>query len=231
MRQKINSISHWFRLPVVCIFCGSYFKGNESICIDCCALLTPIQFSCQLCCLPLVDDKFLLCGHCIRQKPAFDAVYCHYHYDAFLRYILHEYKYNNALYLRTFIVKRMLDALPVNFSSQCLVPVPIHTSKLKQRGFNQAVLLAKLLGNYLNIPVNISLCRKIKPTPSQVTLNRKQRRNNVKNTFLATCAPYEHITLVDDLLTTGATTNELAKIIKQQGVKKVDVWCLARTPN
>lgn len=231
VRQKIVSIPQWLRLPAVCVLCNQYHSGVYAVCSPCTSLLLPIKHPCSICSLPLTDEKFLQCGFCIKSKPAFDRVFCHYYFEEPLRTLLHEFKYYKGLYLRTFMVKLMLDALPDKPTLGCLVPVPLHASRIRQRGFNQAAELTKLLAKSLKIPFDLTLCKKIINTPSQVSLNRQQRHQNLKKAFTNQSSHYSHITLVDDLLTTGSTSNELAKSLKLQGVQRVDVWCLARAVN
>lgn len=223
-------LSQWLRLPAACILCGVYHKNQEAVCNLCASLLSPINFACNCCRLPLPDNTFLLCGNCIKQPPSFDTVLCNYYFDDIFRYLLHKYKYEKALFLRYFFVKKMLEALPSNYSSQCLVPIPLHPLRLRERGFNQAVELAKLLALSINKPVNLNLCSKNKFTHSQTKLNRKERIQNLKNTFTTKPTSFEHITLIDDLVTTGATAQAIANEFKKQGVKRVDIWCIARTP-
>lgn len=105
----------------------------------------------------------------------------------------------------------------------------MHPKRLKQRGFNQAVVLAKLLANTLNIPYDYTCCQKTINTAPQASLDGKQRQKNLHNAFNVSSVPYQHVVLIDDLLTTGATANELALTLKKNGVQRVDIWCCART--
>lgn len=105
----------------------------------------------------------------------------------------------------------------------------MHPTRLKQRGFNQAAILAKLLARKLNLPYDVTSCQKIINTAPQASLDGKRRQTNIRKTFQCMPLPYEHVIIIDDLLTTGCTANELALTIKKTGVKKVDVWCCART--
>lgn len=229
MRQKIASITQMLRLPSVCVLCHHYHYQSFAVCLSCIDLFKPIGPACRYCALPLPDDKFLVCGHCLKEKPAFDQTFAAYIFEEPLRTLLHDFKYYGALYLRSVLVKLMLDALPARgFTSECLVPVPLHSKRIRQRGFNQAAELCKVLGKKLNISYDLNLCKKIIHTPSQASLDSKQRRRNMRQAFQSKPSNYQHITLVDDLLTTGSTANELARIFKKQGVARVDLWCCAR---
>lgn len=230
MHYKKNSITHLLRLPSVCVVCYKYHQNSYAVCQNCLSLLQPLGAACQYCALPLLDNSFLVCGRCVKLKPAFDKIFVLYRFEEPLRTLLHEYKYKGALYLRKLLVQLMLDALPPEgLNTQCLIPVPLHYKKLRERGFNQAAEFSKMLAGLLKIPCELTLCKKVLNTPAQVSLNGDKRRQNLRHAFQIKSHPYQHITLVDDLLTTGSTVNELAMLFKQQGVTRVDVWCCART--
>lgn len=228
MYQKIKSITQQWRLPAVCAVCSHNHSGFFAVCSFCEQLLTPLGPCCDYCRQPLTDAAFPVCGHCIKKRPGFDAVLTAYRFNGLLRSLLHDYKYRQALYLRSFLVKLMKNALPENYRSECLIPVPLHALRLRQRGFNQTAELAKILATELAIPCSLLHCQKIINTPTQAGLSGRQRRNNLKQSFRIRPMPYAHVTLVDDLLTTGSTASELAHCLKQQGVQRVDVLCCAR---
>lgn len=230
MRQKIKSITQWLRLPTVCVLCGDYHHGTFAVCTECQLFFAPINNPCRYCSLPLANADFLVCGQCIKKPPYFDSVISYYRFEEPLRTLLHDFKYKKALYLRSFLAQLMINAFQSKiFKPDCLVPIPLHPQRLRERGFNQAAELAKLLAKQLNFPCNTRLCQKIINTPPQVGLNHKQRRKNLRHSFTVRANNYQHIILIDDLLTTGSTANEVARILKQQGVKRVDLWCCART--
>lgn len=112
---------------------------------------------------------------------------------------------------------------------QCLIPVPLHPARLKQRGYNQTVVLTKLLAKKLYLPYDLKSCQKTKNTPAQASLEKTKRYSNLHQAFKVRTLPYSHVVLVDDLLTTGSTANELALALKKTGIARVDIWCCART--
>nr|WP_238583755.1 ComF family protein [Legionella jamestowniensis] len=229
MHRKRNSITQLLRLPSACVICHKYHREACAVCQECLSLFQPLGPACQYCAFPLFDDSYLVCGRCLKQKPAFDKTLVIYRFEEPLRTLLHEYKYNGALYLRKLFVKLMMDALPSEgLHTQCLIPVPLHYKRLRERGFNQAAEFSKRLASILNLPCELNLCRKVLHTPAQMGLNSEKRRHNLHRAFQIKQPSYQHITLIDDLLTTGSTVNELAKLFKQQGVTRVDVWCCAR---
>ena len=232
MRHKIASISQRLRLPCICVLCNQYHCKQRAVCAACQAYIKPIGIACRYCALPLPNSDFLICGHCCKKKPNVDHVIAACHYEEPLRTLLHEFKYHEGLYLGSFLADLIIKALPkLAIQTECLIPVPMHPLRLRQRGFNQALELVKQLSKNLELPYNISNCAKITNTAPQASLNAKQRRQNLRHAFQIKPLPYQHITLVDDLLTTGSTVNELANALKQQGVAHVDVWCCARVTN
>ena len=229
MRQKKTSISQWLRLPSICALCNQYHRDYHAICHACSTLLVPIGPACYHCALPLPDSDFWLCGHCSKKKPAHDQVIAAYHFEEPLRSLLHEFKYHEGLYLCSFLATLIANAIPsAAYKTQCLIPVPLHPTRLRQRGFNQAAELAKYLGHQLKLPYDLVICKKTINTVPQAGLNANQRQRNLQGAFHVTPLPYQHVTLIDDLFTTGSTVHELAKTLKKQGVERVDVWCCAR---
>ncbi len=232
MRHKINSIAQKLRLPAICGLCNQYYRSPLAICNECLALITPLGPACRQCAMPLPDDNHLLCGHCCQKKPWIDTVITAWRYEEPLRSLLHEFKYREGLHLVTLLSTLMMHALPAGgYTTECLVPVPMHPKRLRQRGFNQAAELTKHLGRRLAVPYELTLCKKIINTTPQAGLNAAERRRNLQRVFQANPGNYRHITLVDDLLTTGSTANELARVLKQHGVERVDLWCCARVAN
>ncbi len=232
MRQKLLSITQTLRLPSICTLCNQFHKNSLAVCTACVEYIQPLGFACRCCAYPLPDEGYMVCGQCIKKPPAFDNALVHYIFEEPLRSLLHQFKYHNGLYLTSFLGQLMLQAVQKqDVTAQCLIPVPMHPRRLKQRGFNQAVVLAKFLAKKLNLTYDLSSCQKIINTAPQVSLDSEQRKKNLRNAFRVTPLPYQHVVLIDDLLTTGSTANELARAIKKTGVKRVDVWCCARTIN
>jgi ComF family protein len=231
VRHQKFSIPQILRLPSVCYVCNQYHRDYSAVCLSCTQLFSRLEHICHYCALPLPDNNFLACGQCSKEKPSFDCTLTAYRFEEPLRTLLHEYKYKSALFLRNILAQLMMDALPESGTlSQCLIPIPLHSTRLKERGFNQAAELSKLLAKYLNIPCELTACKKIRNTTPQVNLSGKERRQNLRGAFEVHSLPYQHITLVDDLFTTGSTVQEISRLFKKQGVKRVDVWCCARAP-
>ena len=230
MRQKLFSITQRFALPSICALCNQFHNGPLAVCAFCTQLIRPLGPSCQYCAHPLADNVHLICGSCIKKKPHFDRAFIPYIFEEPLRGLLHQFKYTKGLYLSTFLSHLMLQSSKcMTQKPECLIPVPIHPIRLRQRGFNQAAILTKLLAKQLQIPYDFNSCQKIMNTAPQASLNKEQRQKNLRHVFHTRAMPYQHVMLVDDLMTTGSTANELALTLKKSGLRQVDIWCCART--
>jgi ComF family protein len=154
--------------------------------------------------------------------------------NPFILQVIHRYKYNHALYFEPFLADLLIrQAVPVLQNEQwdLIVPVPLHPAKEREREFNQAERLARHLGRAAKIPVNIKLLRRIKPTETQTQLNRPEREANMQGAFAPRSSEKltgKKIIVLDDVLTTGATTSACARILRKSGASDICVWTLAR---
>jgi len=130
------------------------------------------------------------------------------------------------------LAERLGDKLVQNVITlpDCLVAMPLHPERLKERGFNQSLQLARHIGKQLKLPVLISACQRVRDTPSQSTLPWKGRRKNMRKAFVCTSeVAGKHVAVVDDVMTTGATLNEFAHALLEAGATEVSAWVVART--
>lgn len=229
MRQKLLSIAQSLRLPTICTLCNQFHNGPFAVCAFCTTFIAPLGSACYHCAYPLPAGEYLICGQCIRKPPYFDQSIIGYVFTEPLRSLLHEFKYHHGFYLAPFLAQLMVAKIQnTQHMPECLIPVPMHPQRIKQRGFNQAAILTKLLSKKLHIPYDVMSCKKIRNTVPQASLDGEQRQKNLSNAFTTNSLPYQHVAIIDDLLTTGSTLNELALILKRTGVSRVDVWCCAR---
>lgn len=134
-----------------------------------------------------------------------------------------------AQMLGQFLQHRFDEGLP---RPDCLLPVPLAKKRLRQRGYNQAAMLAHWLGTSLNLPVNEQLLKRTKETPAQQGLNAKARKRNLRGAFTLLNAEQvqgRHVALIDDVLTTASTADAISRLLIEAGARRVDVYCLART--
>lgn len=218
-------------LPPVCLICGDHAQAGLDCCAGCEQELAVNAPGCRQCALPL-STPVAHCGRCSRRPPAFERSFAAFHYDSVVESLIHRFKFRRHLAAGKALASlaaRRFAAVSVP-RPQALVPVPLHWRRRLGRGFNQSELLARDLSSALGgIPVSDVLVRR-RATPAQLGLPAAHRRGNVRGAFsvrLPGCTP-EHLALVDDVMTTGATLEACALVLRRAGVARVDVWVIAR---
>lgn len=178
----------------------------------------------------LVSTKGVLCGHCLSAPPAFDATHAIFHYGYPVDAVLQKYKYGNALTIAELFGKLLSKHRQACEMPDLLLPMPLHPKRLKERGFNQALEIARIVARELRIPMDTGMSKRIKFSAPQATLPLKQRVKNMRNAFI--CQPGlqgKKVALLDDVMTTGASLNALAAAVKKAGAVRVECWVIART--
>jgi ComF family protein len=166
-----------------------------------------------------------LCGPCRRGDHAFDFARSLFLFNDPMRGILHHFKYSGRVSLARPLGQRLRDHMQrEGFTGKMALPVPLHRKRERERGFNQAELLARQLG----LTLVRDLLRRRKNTPSQTGLSRSQRALNLSAAFEVRRTPPECVIVVDDVYTTGATLHEIAKTLKRAGTSRVEVLTVAR---
>jgi len=178
-----------------------------------------------------------VCGSCLKKPPPFDSLYTPYLYQDGIRELLLSLKFNQKLsharLLGGMMAASLADYLAVSGERpDAIVPVPLHPKRERERGYNQALELLRLVAKRNNISVNHRLVVRRAATSKQTNLSADERRRNLKGAFVIRegVAVPPHLAIFDDVVTTGATVTELAKSLKQAGAKRVDVWAVARVP-
>jgi ComF family protein len=213
-------------LPAVCVLCGSS-TGGASLCAPCAASLPLLPSArCRICALPLTTGK--TCGTCLDHPPTFDAVFAVYAYAFPVDALVHALKYRGNLAIAPILADALAAAtLP---RVDALIPAPLAAGRLRERGFNQAYELARIVARRLNVPVLAQACRKVTDTAPQAALPWKERARNVRATFVCDAnLTGLRVAVVDDVMTSGATVNELARNLKRAGAAHVSAWVVART--
>jgi ComF family protein len=226
-------------LPPLCHICHDFIPnaGTLHICTICRERL-PLVASpfCPTCGIPFVGvGGNHRCGACLTNPPHFDAARAPFLYEGAVRELIHSFKYNRRTYLRSPLARMSLDGLSefiVENAPHCVVPVPLHRSRLRQRGFNQAVLLGAVLSRHFALPLLVDVLVRTRQTEPQIELAAVERRLNVKGAF-AVARPDlvagKRILLLDDVMTTGSTMDECAKELKKAGADVVIAATVART--
>ena len=220
-----------------CLLCDLPADTAYALCGACQDELPWLGAQCSVCALPL-PAAGLTCAHCLRRAPSFARVEAPWRYafpvDALITRFKHQGAWPLGRLLGGLLAEHLrhayLEGLP---RPELLLPVPLAAPRLRQRGFNQAALLARWLGGSLRIAVDDDLLRRPRDTAAQQALDAAARKRNLRSAF-ALADPRRvagrHLALVDDVLTTGATAEALARLLRQAGAARVDVYCLARTP-
>ena len=175
-----------------------------------------------------------LCGKCLEQRPYFSLARAVAAYEKVIMEAVHRFKYGRDLSTGSILSSFMADFQFPGFDYRnysLIVPVPLHIKKLRERGFNQSVILAQALKKKWQISLNYFLLKRSKFTLTQTGLDKEEREKNIKGAFEVTSAKNvkdKNIILVDDVYTTGATLNECAKTLRKAGAKDVAVLTLAR---
>lgn len=187
---------------------------------------------CSRCAVPMPVDSGGVCGECLKQPPPFECVHSPFVYAQPMRWLIAQFKFNHKLYLG-----EALGELFSNFIReqsrltwpQAIVPVPLHPRRLRERGFNQAEVLARAVSRQLSLKTDAGVCCRSQYGEPQTRLAAKQRRLQVGKAFeCSDIVKYQSIAIIDDVVTTGSTVAALTRELKRHGVERVQVWSLAR---
>jgi ComF family protein len=228
-----KALSAWL-WPPRCVLCGQAGQPGLDLCAGCEADLPINDAACSQCAEPLAGaiGRSLLCGACLRRMPPFQccaAFRYAYPVDRLIQGLKYRRRLAYGRVLGQLLARRLMTrdgALP-----QLIVPVPLGTRRYRERGYNQARELALPIHHALGLPLRSDLIVRRRETLEQAALDRKQRRKNIRDAFALTGAlPSRHIAIVDDVVTTGSTVTELAKLLRRAGAERVEVWAVARAP-
>ncbi len=218
--------------PQSCLVCNQPTQRSLALCDSCEQELPYNRECCLVCGIPLPGADNLYCANCQSNMPSYDVSHIPLLYREPVNHWIQHFKFNSDLVKAKALSDLFCSSLHKHgFSSfDALIPVPLHPSRIRKRGFNQALWLAKQISQLTGIPVNNRLVRRHKKTRPQHELKHRQRLNNLKGAFrLADRCHYKKVIIIDDVVTTGTTVNEIAYLLKSQGVDSVHVWAIAKT--
>lgn len=197
------------------------------------------------------------CGRCLRHPPPLTAVHAAFVYGPPLDRLLPRLKFHDDLAAGRLLARLMAESLmdrcvagasahagQAGFDGasarpwpQAVIPLPLHRRRLRQRGYDQALELARPLARALALPLRTDLLQRVRETAPQSRLDAPARRKNLRGAFMATSAsakpapePLSHVALIDDVMTTGATLHAAAAALRRAGIERVDAWVCARVP-
>lgn len=218
--------------PSHCYLCDSINNHPEiAICEACISELPYKNQYCSRCALPIETDDSPVCGNCISNPPSYDILLSPFEYQFPIDKFITELKFRKKLYnaatlghLFTQYIKAQAKPLP-----DCIIPVPLHPKRLQQRGYNQALEIARSISKNLKIPIDRQLCQRVINTEPQSDLTADERQKNIKNAFkINQQRHYKHVVIFDDVVTTGQTVEVLAALLREHNIKIIQVWSIAR---
>ena len=224
---------HETLFPPVCVLCGDPGEGLD-LCPGCRADLPWTRSVCLRCGLPLSTPSNV-CARCQRHPLPYDRMFAALSYEPPVDHLIVSLKFHsrlaNARLLGELLADHLLtreDPLP-----ELILPVPLHPRRLRTRGYNQAMELARPLARRLGLPIAPTLCRRVRATVAQSSiLDVKTRKDNVRGAFVVTAESRiagRRVAILDDVVTSGSTVEALAHVLHSAGVREIEVWAVART--
>ena len=212
-------------MPQACLLCAAQSR-HTLLCEDCDRGLPRLPASrCATCALPIPDGD--ICGACLDHAPQYDRVTAVFAYDFPVDALIRAFKYSGNLAVATFLG----DALGKSLAEHAdfIIPMPLSAQRVRERGFNQSLEIARCVSRMTGIPVLNNACRKVVETRPQAALPWKERAKNVRGAFVCDAdLGGKRVAVIDDVMTTGATLNELAKNLRLAGAAHISGWLVAR---
>ncbi|MDR2195414.1 MAG: ComF family protein [Gallionellaceae bacterium] len=209
-----------------CLLCGEF--SRDGVWCDACSASLPRLNApcCPQCALPTPLDEY--CGNCLKRPPHFDHTLAAFAYAFPIDKLVQALKYNEHLLLANALADELAQRIEI--LPDCIVPMPLHSARLRERGFNPSAELAKRLAAKTGTPLLLHASHRVRATLPQAALTWKARRGNVRQAFDCTAeVAGKHVAIVDDVMTSGASLNELARALRRAGAREVSAWVVART--
>ena len=218
-------------LPPTCLLCGAAGAAGLDLCAGCLCDL-PRNFSaCPRCATPLPPGGTGPCAHCRAQPPDFDRAFVPFRYQPPVDFLITRLKFGGRLTCARLLGELFAAALTERGDPppDCIAPVPLHPRRLRERGFNQALELARVAARRFGIPLWINGLRRVRHTVPQTQLDARQRQINPLGAFaLAAPPPGTRVALMDDVVTTGSTVAECARVLRAGGATEIEIWAIGR---
>jgi ComF family protein len=214
-----------------CLLCGQGDEG-EILCRRCAEDLPRLSSPrCPRCALPTALGE--PCGRCLAHPPHYDRTFAAFSYGFPLDKLIQSFKYGHRLALAAYLgreLARLASSSAGEWAADLIVPLPLHPIRLRERGFNQALELARPVAAALGLSLDPHACARIRYTPAQAGLPWKKRVENIRHAFhCAHALTGRRILLIDDVMTTGASLDECARTLKRHGAAEVSLLVVART--
>jgi ComF family protein len=229
IQARFHRLASQLLNPALCLGCEHALEPGHYFCVNCITELKRLENPCILCGLEN-QTSGNLCAACLYDPPRWQKLVAPLKYQGLARDLLIQFKFSESLHLATSLLNAVIDPFIVDKPfPEVLLPVPLHRNRLLDRGYNQAFEIARIMSNWLDIPVDTSALRRIRDTDSQSGLSAYKREKNILKAFsYQPSKSYSHVAVVDDIITTGSTANEITKTLHRGGVEYVQIWGLAR---
>jgi len=217
--------------PPVCLLCAAAGTKGRDLCGACLLELPRNEPACWRCGAPLTALGGEPCGQCQRHAPAFTATVAPYLYRWPMNKLVQTLKFSQGLAEGRLLGVLLAAAVSAAEKPDVIVPMPLHPERLRERGFNQAMEIARPVSRSLGIPLSTNILHRVLQTAPQTELKGSARVANVRGAFQATARRTPpRVALIDDVITTGATVDEAARSLRRAGAREVTIWAVARTP-
>ena len=230
--MSLLNIHRWLD-PQNCLLCAARVTTGADFCPGCERSLPWSRWACPRCAAQdaVMDTLEVACGECQKNPPVFAGARAPFRYAPPVDRLIQNLKYHGRLELSRLLGK-YLAAYLQNLNEprpDVIVPVPLHTSRLRQRGYNQSLEIARTVSKHMALPINRNDAERIRDTAPQTDLPRDQRRKNVRGAFKSSAAfSGQRVAILDDVMTSGHTVNALAQSLLRSGAVEVRVWVVAR---
>ncbi|MEJ2610961.1 MAG: ComF family protein [Candidatus Thiodiazotropha sp.] len=219
--------------PQNCLMCGATGDFQTRFCPSCYDTLPFNRHACPRCALPLPDSAQpgSQCGACLPKQLPYDTSTTALRYEPPLSRLISDLKFHQKLHLTKPLAELLIHRMgKLSEPPDFILPVPLHPQRLRERGFNQAQELARVLAKHYAIPLNWRVVKRTRHTQAQSDLSESARHRNLRHAFRV-CGSVKgaRLAILDDVITTGSTVTELSKTLKKAGAKHIEVWGLART--
>lgn len=222
-------------LPANCLICGCLSRSSRNICAECELDLPRMPAHCVSCGQFItIENIRTICGSCISNPPPCSRTFALFPYETPITQLIIALKFQQQLSHAKLFGNILAERIQKNWYANkpypdLIIPVPLHPHRLSERGFNQALEIARPIAKLLGLTIDITGSRRIKPTLAQSSLTLTKRKENMTRAFSVN-RNYSgmHLVIIDDVMTTGCTMFELAEALKDRGAKQIDLWCIAR---
>lgn len=222
---------HHILLPPTCLLCGAAGADGRDLCAGCAADLPCNTSTCPVCALPLPAGQTGPCDPCRTHPPVYDRAFAPFRYRHPVDFLIRRLKFSGQLSHARLLGDLFADALAERGGPwpDCIIPVPLHPRRLRERGFNQALELARPITRRFQIPLLPKGLRRVRYTTPQTQLDARARQTNPLGAFaLGQPLPGMRVALLDDVMTTSSTVAECARVLRAGNTADIEIWIIGR---